>query len=110
MIKNETLNIAISDFAQFETVVSPNQIVSTALDGSVHIQSVGDANVSYDGTVYVDRNGKMALETAYANGDLMEIIVKHGTYYGRITALKFGNRMAQDRFEASVTLAKEVTV
>ena len=68
----------------------------------------GDCDIS--GTAYVNRAGKAALETARAGCDLLRVELKHGAYRGRLTELKFSDRMAGDRFTADFTLAKEVTV
>lgn len=39
---------------------------------------------------------------------LLRAEVKHGTYHGRLTDIKF-DRNAGDTFETTITLAKEVT-
>lgn len=104
---DETAGVEISRYVQVEESPDVNQIISTALDGSVHIQIVGEPAVSYTGTVYVTRAGKAALQSAYAAGNLLRVELKRGTYYGRLTACKPGNRMAGDTFAVSITLAKE---
>lgn len=109
LLYDETANVAISKYAQFENDDSINEIVSRAIDGTRYIQIIGSAATDYDGTVYVDRAGKALLETAYTNGNLLRVEVKRGIYRGRIIKLKFGPRQARDTFQATVTLAKEVT-
>ena len=99
--------VLISRFVQFETDQEVNQIINTSLDGTVFIQSIGAAQKSLIGKVYVTRAQKSLLEAAQENGNLLRADIKHGVYHGRITALKFGNRMAGDYFEAGVTLARE---
>jgi len=103
-----TTGTCISRYVRFETEQEVSQIVSESLDGTVYIQAVGEPHKNYTGSVFVTRAQKNLLLAAHAAGDLMRIEVRHGTYYGRITALKFSERLPCDYFEASVTLADEV--
>lgn len=110
LLFNITKNTVVSDKVQFEVGCKPTQIISTALDGTTYIQNIGTAAVTYEGTVYVDRAGKAALDSAFAAGDLLRIDVKHGTYYGRIIGLKHSDRQVRDTFTSTVSLAKEAAV
>ncbi|MEG0778416.1 MAG: hypothetical protein RSE64_08755 [Oscillospiraceae bacterium] len=105
-----TASLPITKFVQFERKEEPTQIITKSLDGTVYIQSIGEPERSLVGTAYVTRAGRDALYAAQATGNLISVSVCHGTYTGRITALKIGNRMAGDYFEADVTLALEVIV
>ena len=82
--------------------------VQTLLSGEQYIQRIGDPAVSYDVTAYVNRAGKALLESADDTAALLEVTVRHGVYYGRITKLKINDRLPGDWFEATVTLCKEV--
>lgn len=106
---DETTGTVISRFAQFEVDQDVKQVVSRSLDGTLYIQTIGSAAINYEGTVYVDRAGRLALLSAQERVDLCRVDLPRGSYYGRITGLSFGNRMVGDYFAATVTLAKEVT-
>ena len=108
MLYDVTSDTCLSKYVRFETEQEVSQIVSKSLDGTVYIQTVGEPQKNYNGSVFVTRAEKDLLLAAHAAGDLMHIEVGHGTYYGRITALKFGERLPCDYFEATVTMAKEV--
>ena len=109
LLFDETTGTNISKFIQLEVDIGVTQIISKSLDGTTYIQNIGRPDTAYNGTVYVDRLGKSLLEAAQTGCNLLRAEVKHGTYYGRITDLKFSKRMAGDYFQASFTLAKEVT-
>ena len=108
MLYDVTSSTCLSKYVRFETEQEISQIVSRSLDGTAYIQTVGEPQKNYNGSVFVTRAEKNLLLAAHATGDLIRIDVRHGTYYGRITSLKFGERLPCDYFEATVTLAKEV--
>ena len=108
MLYDVTSDTCLSKYVRFETEQEVSQIVSKSLDGTVYIQTVGESQKNHTGSVFVTRAEKDLLLTAHADGDLMRIDVRYGTYYGRITALKFGERLPRDYFEATITLADEV--
>ena len=110
MLYDVTTGTCVSRYVRFETEQEVNQIISKSLDGTVYIQTVGEPQKSHIGSVFVTREEKALLLSAHAAGDLMRIDVRHGTYYGRITALKLGERLPCDYFEATVTLAHEVVL
>lgn len=110
LLYDETTSAAISYHLSLESSSNITQIKTVSLDGTVYLQTIGSPQTDYTGKVYVDRTGKALLEAAYANGDFLRAEVKHGTYRGRLTDLKFSDRMAGDRFTADFTLAKEVSV
>ena len=109
LLYDETTSAAISYHLSLESSSNVTQIKSVSLDGTVYLQTIGSPQTDYTGKVYVDREGKALLEAAYANGDLLRAEVKHGTYHGRLTDIKFSDRNAGDTFETTITLAKEVT-
>ena len=108
MLYDLTSGTCLSKYVRFETEQEVSQIVSKSLDGTVYIQTVGEPQKNYNGSVFVTRAEKDLLWAAHATGDLIRIDVRHGTYYGHITSLKFGECLPCDYFEATVTLAKEV--
>jgi hypothetical protein len=102
-----TTSEVISRLAQMEETVKVTQIKTAALDGTIYIQNIGTPETDLTGDIYVDRDGKAALQSAYSDGDTMRVTLKHGTYYGRIIGCTFGARMAGDYFKATLTLTKE---
>ena len=108
MLYDVTTGTCVSRYVRFETEQELSQIVSKSLDGTVYIQTVGEAQKCHSGSVFVTRAEKSLLSAAHASGDLMRIEVRHGTYYGRIISLKIGERLPCDYFEATITLADEV--
>lgn len=109
LMKNEDTNTRISMFVSMEAEQEVIRTSQQLLTGAVYIQRIGNPTVSYSAAVYVDRSGKALLQAAEDTAALLKIEVKHGVYYGRITALKFSDRMAGDWFKAEVSLAKEAS-
>ena len=109
LLYDETTSTIISCHVSGEVSQDVTQIKSQSLDGTVYLQTLGDPETDIIGSAYVNRTGKAALEAARAGCDLLRVELKHGTYRGRLTDLKFSDRMAGDRFTADFTLAKEVT-
>jgi len=107
LLHDETAGVDISEYVTMERSPKQTQIKATSLDGSVYIQNIGEPEIDFVGDIYVDRNGKDAIEAAYTDGDLVRAELKHGTHYGRIVDLKMGNRLPHDWFKATVTLAEE---
>ena len=103
-----TATVCITTFVQFEIEEETQQIISTSLDGTVYIQNVGSPQKNYVGRVYVNRDEKTLLMSAFSHGNIVRIDVKHGTYYGRIIELSFGERLPGDYFEAKLKVANEV--
>ena len=103
-----TSTVCISTYVQFEIEEETQQIVNTSLDGTVYIQNVGSPQKNCVGSVYVTRDEKTLLMSAFSGGNLMRIEVKHGTYYGRIIELSFGERLPGDYLEAKLKVANEV--
>lgn len=107
MLKNLTGGNEVTDLVSLVENGTPRQIVTTAMDGTTYLQSVGRIQTTYQLTVYVQPKGRKALDEAWWACDLMEVQVKQGTYRGRITDISYGMRMAQDWYQAKVMLAKE---
>ena len=99
--------VRITRFLNCERVVNVNRITNQALDGTTYLQIVGTPTVDFKAICWVDRVGKAAMETAEAEGSLLRLTCKHGTYYGRITSASYGERQAADWFQVTLTLAME---
>ena len=109
LLYDVTTSEVISRLAQMEETVKVTQIKTASLDGTIYIQNIGTPETDLTGDIYVDRDGKAALQSAYSNGDTMRVTLKHGTYYGRIIDIKMSNRLPGDMFRAAVTIAEEDT-
>lgn len=97
----------ITEFVGLEKTQDVTKVENTALDGTYYQQIIGSPREIYNVTAYVDRAGKDTLMTADANGNLLRVDAKHGTYYGRITGKpRYGDRLAQDYFKVTMTLAR----
>ena len=108
LLKNMDTNEEITRYVSLEPEQKQISVIQQTLDGAYHIQNIGSPAVSYAVTSYVDRTGKTLLMSAESSAGLLRAAVSHGTYYGRITALKFGDRLPCDWFKAELTLAAEV--
>ena len=109
-LKNADTNTLITRFVSLEEKQEVIRTAQTLLSGGVYIQRIGEPTVSYAVTAYVNRTGKAQLLTAEDTAALLSVSVKHGDYHGRVTELSFSERMAEDWFKATLTLAKEVEV
>ena len=107
MLKNLTKGVEITPHVSLEETGMPRQIVTTALDGTAYLQSIGRTQTTYQLTAYVQPDGRAELDAAWWACDLLEVQIKRGTYRGRITSIIYGSRMAKDWYAATVTLAKE---
>ena len=107
-IRNYSTGDIITRFASLTRSAVPRQVVNIALDGTSYIQTIGAPTVSYEVEAYVRPRGRALLEQAWADTAILAVTVRSGLYYGRITELKFGERMAQDWYQANMTLAKEI--
>lgn len=108
LLKNMDTGEHITRFVSLSVAQEVIRSTQELLSGEVYIQRIGEPLVSYEVKAYVNTTGKHLLLTAEDTAALLETTVLHGTYYGRITKLKFDDRMAGDYFEAEITLAKEV--
>lgn len=77
------------------------------LSGDVYIQRIGAPIISYVITAYTNLHSKTALQSAEDTAALLKAETAHGIYYGRIIKLQFSDRMADDWFKVTITLAKE---
>ncbi len=108
LLKNMNTGEHITRFVSLSVAQEVIRSTQELLSGEVYIQRIGAPLVSYEVKAYVNRVGKLQLLDAEDTAALLEVAVRHGTYYGRITKLKIDDRMAGDWFEADLTLCKEV--
>ncbi len=106
-MRNYTAGQFITEFVQLEIQSEPTQVISHALDGTTYIQNIGDPIKTMPGTAYVTREQRALLDAANANGDVIKVTLSRGDFYGRLIALKYGDRMPQNYFKATFTLSKE---
>lgn len=109
-ISNGTTGVCITHFVSLEVKQEVIRTTQQLLNGSVYIQRIGEPNVSYPVSAYVDSAGKALLQNAEDTAALLEVSVKHGLYYGRIIELSFSERLAGDWYKATLLLAKEAVV
>ncbi len=107
LLKNLDTNTEITRYVSLDTSQKQISVIQQTLDGITHIQRIGSPAVSYAVTAYVDWAGKTLLLSAEHTAALLQADVCHGTYYGRITELKFGDRLACDWYKADITLSRE---
>ena len=106
LLENYDTNTIITRYVNLEISQKVNRITQTALNGNVHIQIIGNMATEYIVNAYVDKTGKNLLLEAEAFVAIIHIIVNYVTYYGRITSLKFSDRMAGGYYKATIELAK----
>lgn len=108
LLRNSDTAENITRYVSVDVQQSVIRTTQEMLNGQTYIQRIGSPIINYTVTAYVTRAGKAQLMSAEDTAALLRADVKHGTYTGRITSLKFSERMAGDWFEATIVLAKEV--
>lgn len=108
MLKNVDSGAHVTRFVSLSIAQEVIRSTQELLSGEVYIQRIGSPFVSYEVKAYVNRTGKSLLLDAEDTAALLEVTVRHGTYYGRITKLKIDDRQPGDWFEAEITLVKEM--
>lgn len=108
LLKDMDENACITRFVSLSETQEVIRSVQELLSGEVYIQRIGMPIKSYEVKAYVNTIGKQRLLTAEDTAALLEVTVRHGTYYGRITKLKINDRLPGDWFEAEITLVKEM--
>lgn len=86
-LKNTDTNEVITRYVTFNKTQEVNLTVQTALDGTEYLTRFGSPVYSYEVEAYVDETGKQKLMDAFANLNLMQILVRMGTFSGRIKSL-----------------------
>ena len=106
LLENYDTNTMITRYVTIKTGQKINRITQTALDGNVHIQIIGDRITEYSVTAYVNKTGKDLLLESEFTAALMRVSAKQVEYYGRITNLKFSDRLAGDYYQATIEMSK----
>lgn len=104
---DETTSTELSVYVSLTPEQEVNAVENIALDGTYYKQVIGSPLVTYKLTAFVTESQQDDLMDAEADCDLIKVTVNRGTYYGRISSLSFGDRKAEDYYEASIVLAKE---
>ena len=101
------------EITRFVSLLEKQDVIRTihnTLDGQQYIQRIGSPTIKYELTLNVNEEGKILLMQAEDAASLLEVQVKNGTYYGRITELKDFKKLAGGYYEVSTTLSKVAEV
>jgi len=101
---DETITIYVSLNEKQEVI----RIVHKTLDGTQHIQRIGEPTKSSELSLYVNEQGKQLLMQAEDTGALLEATVKSGVYSGRIIEIKDFERLIAGYYKVTAILAEEV--
>ena len=93
LLKNIVTNEEITKFVSLNEKQEVIRIVHKTLDGTQHIQRIGEPTKSYELNLYVNEQGKQMLMQAEDTGALLEATVKSGVYSGRIIEIKDFERL-----------------
>lgn len=107
ILRNQTTGETITEYCWAHTSDNVNQVVNTALDGSVYIQVIGRPSTTIVAECVVNVAAKPKLESAHANADLMAVADGGSTMYGRITSLSFQNKVRGNLQRCTVTMSEE---
>ena len=81
--------------------------IQKTLYGATHIQRIGQPNISYEITAYVDEQGIQKLMYAEDKTSLLKAELSKGVFYGRITELKDFDNVTRNYYKTVITLAQE---
>ena len=107
LLNNDT-NEEITKFVSFNVKQEVIRIIHKTLDGNQHIQRIGEPTKSYELSLYVNEQGKQLLMQAEDTVALLQVNVKSGVYYGRITDLKDFEKLPAEYFKTTAILAVEM--
>lgn len=99
------------EITPFISVLSKQEVTKTiqkTLDGATHIQRIGQPNISYEITAFVDEVGKEKLMYAEDKSSLLKADLEKGVFLGRITSLKDFDSVTRSYFKTVITLAREI--
>ena len=105
-IHDESNNM-ISKFVRVTKQVLPRKIVSSLLDGSDIVQIIGTAPARLSLELIVDQNGREALDTIDAAGELITVTDESDTYSGRILEKGNWEKQTQNCFKTTMTVSVE---
>ncbi len=101
------------EITQYVSLMEKQEVIRAihnTLDGNQYIQRIGTPIISYELALYVNEQGKRLLMQAEDKASLLEVQVKSGTYFGRITELKFFKKLPAGYYEVSATLSSVTEV
>jgi len=107
---NRDTNVNITHFVSLQEKQDVIRATHITLDGQQYIQRIGSPTIKYELTLNVNEEGKVLLMQAEDAASLLEVQVKNGTYYGRITELKDFKKLAGGYYEVLATLSKVTEV
>jgi len=108
VLLNMDTNEEITSFISISSKQEVIKTVQKTLDGATHIQRIGQANISYEITAYVDDVGKEKLMLAEDKSSLLQADLEKGVFFGRITALKDFDSVTRSYYKTVITLAQEI--
>lgn len=110
-LKNTDTNEVITNYVNFNKTQEVNLTVQTALDGTEYLTRFGSPVYSYEIEAFVNETGKQKLMEAFANLNLMQVLVRAGTFNGRIKSLSDFTSEYYGWYKADVILSSvsEVT-
>ena len=107
VLLNMDTNEEITPFISISSKQEATKIVQKTLDGATHIQRIGQPNISFEITAYVDEVGKEKLMYAEDKSSLLQAELEKGVFLGRITSLKDFENVTRSYYKTVITLAKE---
>ena len=107
VLLNMDTNEEITPFISILPKQEVTRTIQKTLDGATHIQRIGQPNISYEITTYVDEVGKEKLMYAEDKSSLLKADLEKGVFFGRITALKDFDSVTRNYYKTAITLAKE---
>ena len=106
-LKNLDANLVITRFVNLSRKEDRILTVQQALDGTEYMTRFGAPFVSYELTLYVDERGKTLLNQAADRLSKLEVMVRQGTFSGRIKDLGSYKLLAAGWHEVKVALSAE---
>lgn len=107
ILRNQTTGEKITEFCWTQTTPNVNQVVTTAMDGTVYIQVIGRPSKTIVAECVITTEAKAKLESAHASAALMSIADDSRMTYGRITALSFQRKVRGNMQRCTVTMMEE---
>ena len=108
ILRNQTTGEKITEFCWTKTTPNVNQVVTTAMDGTVYIQVIGSPSKTIVAECVITTDAKPKLESAHARADLMSVTDEDGRVTcGHITALSFQTKVRGNKQRCTVTMAEE---
>ncbi len=107
VLLNMDTNEEITPYISISTKQDVTKTIQKTLDGATHIQRIGQPNISYEITAYVDEQGMQKLMFAEDKASLLKVELEKGVFWGRITTLKDFDNVTRNYYKTVITLAQE---